>query len=535
MGQHLTGCCGNGGAHALSGAWMGPIALGSPGSGAADRPSNQTARYTPHVFRRLTVLAALCAPTSCSLFADITPLEGEGEGEGAPTIIAVDGDGLDARPTDPDSVAVYVHAAHRFRGDLVVSGERLDRVSTAHLAHDDTRVALEVLDMTSPNTRRFRLANAVAPGLFTLVLGSSAGEARAEVFLLQGEPGLNSLVRVRDATPQECLFGGTVTRSGLDTNRNGVLDDEGQEGAPACVDVILAPRTFAVADEAALRDLLTSLLLVSITAPVTIALPPTFAVTGVVVISHPDGRYLSVVGASPGGTVVTSTSSEAFRVLNGGATLRRLNFVTTTDTARVAVNVGFAANATLEDVSVTGFSGDAVVVTGGNVVFNRVTLTDNKRGFLLQGGGRGRHQNTFTVTSIAGTTTREGVRVAGGSQLELVGASINMTDGVALVVVDGGVVVASNSELGGEVVVRAATVSLTGGRFGKLNMRDNGNAIITNSSSVESPSVTRGSTLRLTGGAAIAVTSSEGAVVTTSEPHTCAPTGTDPGLCTTSP
>jgi hypothetical protein len=66
-------------------------------------------------------------------------------------------------------------------------------------------------------------------------------------------------------------------------------------------------------------------------------------------------------------------------------------------------------------------------------------------------------------------------------------------------------------------------------------MRDNGNAIITNSSSGDLASVTRGSTLRLTGGESIAVTSSEGAVVTTSSPHTCAPTATNPGLCTPSP
>jgi hypothetical protein len=480
----------------------------------------------------------MCAQTSCSLFADLTPRagEGEGEGEGAPTIIAVDGTGPEIPPVGSGSDVVA--AAHRFRGDLLVSGERLDGVSTAHLTRDDTRVDLEILAMTSPSTRPFRLASAVVPGLFTLVLASTGGEARAEVFLLQGEPGLNSLAEVRDASPQECLFGGTVTRSGLDANRNGVLDNEGQDGAPACVNAIVAPRTFAVADEVALRDLLTSLLLVSITAPVTIELPPTFIVTNVVIISHPDGRYLSVVGASPGGTVVTSTSSEAFRVLNGGAILRRLNFVAGNATARVAINVGFAANATLEDVSVTGFGGDAVAVTGGTVVFNRVTLTDNKRGLLLQGGGRGRHQSTFTitstVTSTSDTTTREGVRVAGGSQLELSGASINISDGVALVVVDGGVVVASSSELGGEVVVRAATMSLTGGRFGKLNMRDNGNAIITNSSSAGSPSVTRGSTLRLTGGDSIDVTSSEGAVVTTSEPHTCTPTGTIQGLCISS-
>ncbi len=529
-----------------SAAWRGPIALGSLGSGATKGPSTETACYTAQVLRRLTVLAVLFAPIGCSLFASVTSPVGEGEGEagGAPTIIAIDGDGLDAPPTDPSGVTDFLHAAHRFRGDLLVSGERLDRVSTAHLASDDTLISLEILEMTSPNSRRFRLASAVAPGLFTLVLASTAGEARAQAFLLQGEPGLNNLVEVRDATPQECPVGGTVTRSGLDTNRDGVLDDEGVDGAPVCASAILAPRTFAVADETALRSVLTELFRVSIAAPVTIALPQRFDVTDVVVISHPDGRYLSIVGPASGSTDVTSHTSEAFRVLNGGATLRRLNFIAT-DRALVAINVGFAANATLEDVRVTGFRGDAILVTGGTVVFNGVTLVDNKRGLLMQGGGRGRHQHQLTVTSstISDAINPEGVRVAGGSQLELVGATIRMASGTALAVVDGGVVVANGSDLGGEVVVRAATMNLTEGSFGTLNMRDNGNAIITNSestsSSTENVFVTRGSTLRMSGGSlrtsgggAISIASSEGAVVTATAPHICSPAATAPGLCT---
>jgi len=260
---------------------------------------------------------------------------------------------------------------------------------------------------------------------------------------------------------------------------------------------------------------------VGIAAPVTINLPANLTITSVLTVSHPDGRYITITGPD-GGTTVTSTTAEAFRILNGGALLRRLSIVAGSQNARIAVNVGFATPATMQDVTVVGFNGDAVIVSGGQLVLNRVSLTNNIRALSVQSGGRVRHQGALTISA----TTGEGIRVSDGGHIDLFNASITTTSGLALAITDNGSVAAASSALNGGVNLRAGTLSINGGNYGRLVLTDNSAAIIADSSTSEGPTVTRGSTLRLSGAPATAVACRENATVSVLDGNTCTSTDT---------
>jgi hypothetical protein len=157
----------------------------------------------------------------------------------APTLATVDGDGSNTpvSPREGVDVPEGLAVGHRTRGTIVVTGAELDAVDACRVEQGGRGLACTLLP-DEPNTdgatvRRIALPNSIVPGLMTLVLAGATGEARAQLFLLQGEPGpagegvagVDALVDVR-AAGNECPATGVLVVGGQDANRNGVLDDE---------------------------------------------------------------------------------------------------------------------------------------------------------------------------------------------------------------------------------------------------------------------------------------------------------------------
>ena len=123
--------------------------------------------------------------------------DADGDIELPPVITGIDGDGSE-RPVAGDTSEVLdpLPADHRFRYAWIVRGERLDTVTSARLEQtsDGTAVftAADGLELEEGGTameRRLLLPAALTAGAFTLTLMSPHGDAVAQTYILQGEPG----------------------------------------------------------------------------------------------------------------------------------------------------------------------------------------------------------------------------------------------------------------------------------------------------------------------------------------------------------
>ena len=187
---------------------------------------------------RVLLVAMCCAWAGCSLLRapvdDADPDGGPVDADAAPIITAVDGTGTARAIVGAPAVDNAVAAAHRLQDTLRLRGEHLDDVTSAALVDDaGTSTPLALLAASSSTERDMRLPPTITAGLYTLVLVAAAGEAQAQVFLLQGEQGvqgevgLTSLVDTTPLAPGEaCAAGGVEIRSGIDADRDAVLDDD---------------------------------------------------------------------------------------------------------------------------------------------------------------------------------------------------------------------------------------------------------------------------------------------------------------------
>jgi len=481
----------------------------------------------------------------CSLFAGTAdpPVS-------PPTITAIDGDGDARAVTDAAVVDGAVPATRRLRTRLVVSGEGLVDVTAAHIEQNGDIIPLEVLPMTSANNRPFRLPAGIVAGALTLVLTASAGEARAQVFLLQGEPGptgpagpagpagpegpagpagadgVDVLSDDIDADTATCVFGGTVVRFGRDEDGDGVLDDEEVEASQErCAVGVEAPRQLDVNTEAELQAALAALAQGPILAPVQIRTPALLTMTTTIDFDHPDLRHVTFLGRVAGATI-RSTVSPALRVVGRGLTVSGLAFERDLSvTQKVGIGVLVAdpdSDARIVSSSFTGF-GDGVQVTGGAAVFAGAnTFSACFRGLRADSGGRVRNTGTMTFTSSdTGIDMRDGATAA----LALV------TSDSPTLVIDGATFGCSSCTLSGRIDSRGgATLRLSNTDLGgSLTLFDTATAFVTAVGTPGAMSVNSGSTLRLTGVTGVEVIVGSGGVAVVSPNNTCRTDGT--GVC----
>lgn len=185
---------------------------------------------------RALLVTMCCVLSGCSLLR--APVDDADAGptndDAVPVITAIDGTGTDRAVVQAPALDNAIAAAHRLQGTLRISGEHLDVVTSAALV-DSTGASLPLalLEASSSTEREMRLPATVSAALYTLVLVAAAGEAQAQVFLLQGEQGVQGdvgLTSLVDTTPvlpgDACVAGGVAVRSGIDRNRNAILDDD---------------------------------------------------------------------------------------------------------------------------------------------------------------------------------------------------------------------------------------------------------------------------------------------------------------------
>jgi hypothetical protein len=354
----------------------------------------------------------------------------------------------------------------------------------------------------------------------TLILSGGAFEAQAQVFLLQGEPGppgKTVLTATRASDPLECPFSGVTIERGVDDDGDNVLDPDEVEGVDVrCENAITTPRTITVTDQASLRAALQSLQSVSLQALVTIALPPTITLTEITTISHRDSRFLSINGAP---TTVTTGLSEGFRVLTGGIVFRDLTVERSGNAGGTGINIaGVGSDATLINVTVSGFNDGIAVVSGSATLVDVAVLNNRLRGLRVEAGGRVRNQNTFTsrgndtallVSQSASATlddaTLESVRI---------GASV----------IDGGVLAISNATVAGNISIRGGHVNIDDASIDGVFAIDGGAGVISNTESVTPLIVSQNGALRVlftTGRTPIELTARAGGVITFDADHRC--------------
>jgi hypothetical protein len=158
--------------------------------------------------------------------------DGDGEPELPPVITEIDGDGS-ARAVSGDTTGVPdpLPASHRFRYTWVVRGERLDTVTSARLEQTSGGTAvftaadgLEFDEGGTAMERRLLLPAALTAGAFTLTLTSPHGDAVAQTYVLQGEPGVGLDCNGTTCTlAQDLVVEGRVT---ADEGTFGTLDVE---------------------------------------------------------------------------------------------------------------------------------------------------------------------------------------------------------------------------------------------------------------------------------------------------------------------
>lgn len=126
-------------------------------------------------------------------------LDGGGDAGTGPVITSIDGDGTTSAVVDEGGVVTglpgRLDATHRFQKKWVVTGDRLDTVTDAKLEKSGGGVVFTAADglvFESGGTamqRNLLLPAALVTGAFALTLGNGAGDATAQVYVLQGEKG----------------------------------------------------------------------------------------------------------------------------------------------------------------------------------------------------------------------------------------------------------------------------------------------------------------------------------------------------------
>jgi hypothetical protein len=426
----------------------------------------------------------------------------------APTIATIDGDGsaraLDATGVDvPDGLAV----SRRTRGGIVVTGTDLDAVDACRIEQNGEGLACELL-VEEPNdgatVKRIALP-AVLPGIMTLVLSGAAGEARAQVFLLQGEPGpqgppgndgidgvdgapgVDALIDVRQAGEQCAATGtGVLVVGGQDLNRNGVLDDDeiapqeplctDANGAVDCADgvctftspidvpgITVAGRSVVTqfpagttfvnvpADEETIAAAIASLDDVRVPQGGRIRIQLAAGVHQVaapILFTHPDGSRISITGAGRDATTIDAPSG--FLILH--APLEFIDgFSIEGDGDSNGISAALGGDVVVErDVAIRGFESGVIAFSEGLVRFvpgdasGRALLEDNLVGANAADGG----------LQLGGVEIRNnlvfGVRVNTGTVR--MGGGIVTGSPVGLSCVNNGVLIASEVDATGNDV-----------------------------------------------------------------------------------
>lgn len=439
-------------------------------------------------------------------------------------ISGVDGDGV-ARESDIDAVdraagEAVVATAHRLVSALVVDGRGFGGVDRVFFVDGD-----DVVDLTFTVESAVRLRAALPAlahgGLFSLVVAAGADEARAQVFVLQGEPGKTSLSAVVAATDDECAFGGDAFVGGFDDDGDGALDDaEVDRRDVRCDAVVRGVHDVRCADEACLRDTLLALapLRLSLDATVNIAADDV-ALSAPLFVQHPDGARVVLSGHLSGdnGVVVLSALTidtlridvEAVGVnVNDGGKVNATDLVIAGATS--ALVAGLNATAVVSGLEIVGgvsgvqaVVGGAIFVVGLHCDGAEVCLSADTNGVIIardaiiDGGRFGAFANRSGV-----------VDASNGVVTAAIGAGANLG---GVVIVDGGVYAGD-----GDAVVAdfAGVVSDLGAAadFGGAPLRSRAAVVIAR------------------GGAAANVALSANAVVAVPDPGNCA--ANDGGRCT---
>jgi hypothetical protein len=362
----------------------------------------------------------------------------------APTIRVIDGDGTARSPLPRHGVDVpegALAAARRTRGGAVLTGTNLDGVDTCRFEQGGASAPCEFTDIAENGgtVRPILLPEFLVPGLVTLVIGGAAGEARAQVFLLQGEqgpPGVDVAVALRDAG-DACPLSGVIIATGQDANGDGVLEPgEEQSERPLCADLqgavdcsggvcnfsspITAPalsvsgRNVVTAlptntvmhvpgDAATIAEALDRVRDVAIPLGTHLFIrlaAGTHVVPEVIVVQHPDGLRISISGAgrdlttieAPAGflEVQTALGSIDGMTIEGDGDLTGINVGPT----GARLHVG-------RDVTIRQFSFGLFVFDGGVTGFS--PGDDTGRALLLD--------NTFGATAAHGYIEASGIEV----------------------------------------------------------------------------------------------------------------------------
>lgn len=232
-----------------AGAWQTPQPCGT--GKYCDRPAAQcrAQQCEPNSFKCLSATSTQQCAADGSTWQDATPCPpdqvcvsttGSCTTNVAPAITGIDGDGskksiVDYRKTVPASAANVV-AGYRVAKSLVITGSNLTKV-------DESQNRLQCV--TNPNVfftnqeglvfetggtdmkRRLLLPTSLqasACTLFALTIANSAGATTAQVYVLQGEPGVTSLVDIQaEPAGGNCPGGGQKVLGGLDSNGDGTL------------------------------------------------------------------------------------------------------------------------------------------------------------------------------------------------------------------------------------------------------------------------------------------------------------------------
>jgi hypothetical protein len=446
----------------------------------------------------------------------------------APTLATVDGDGSNTpvNPREGVDVPEGLAVGHRTRGIIVVTGGELDALDACRVEQDGRGSPCTFLpnepDTDGATVRRIALPETIVPGLITLVLSGAAGEARAQVFLLQGEPGpagavgadgapgVDSLVDVRPPGG-ECPATGILIVGGPDTNRNGVLDEDEIETSRAlcadangAIDCAGGVCTFAspiavpgikVANNDVVQALSASVVVnVPGDAPTVaaalarfngIAIPPGVAVTiriaagthvepARVRVAHPDGERISIVGAGRQSTIIDAPSGFLQVVTKFG----RIDGMTAQGSGSSAgVSVDGGLSIVGGDVEIRGFENGIDAFSGTVIVEPGATIAENVIG-VHAAEGHVRlvdvevQDNSFIGVNVDLLATifmsfarisgsPRALRCAGGSVVLGESIDVSLANNIGFEALTNCTISASSAQLGDTDLALAATLSGT--------------------------------------------------------------------------
>jgi hypothetical protein len=438
--------------------------------------------HTPRMWRALLV-AMCCAWAGCSLLrapvdapdagpddaSDAGPTDAgptdAGPGE-APTITRIDGTGTERAVVGSTDVADAVPAVHRLQDTLRVYGEHLDVVTSAVLLDDsagsDQRpIPLALLQATSSTERDMRLPSTISAALYTLVLFAAGGEARAGVFLLQGEQGLQgevgltALVETTTLQPGgECAAGGLTVSTGIDTNRDGVLNDgevdptqtktvcaPTADDALNCTDDVCVLTQPLIVEGSITADLVDTGALTATTADLDDVVANDITSATATIDDIPvDNSSLAISNIDPISVATEEELHAAFASLDGRRIAGNVDIVVTQDiemTTQVTVRhpdgerirlLGAAPTTQLTFPS----TAHGIVVIGGGLTIEQLTLAGSggNSGIFSQSGARVRVNSGVTVSGFGVGINATAADVSLGNGTAIVGTTVRSGTGV---------------------------------------------------------------------------------------------------------